>query len=354
MKNRKHLKYIFLLPVILHAMGVRSNAQSIVTGAVSGTVTDASGAVVADASVTLVSEATQETRTAVTGANGVFQFALLKPGRYDITVEKTGFRKSLQKANVMLGQTSSLNAKLEIGESTQTVEISETVPLLQTEDGNISSNVDLRALQNIPNPGGDLSYVAQLSPGVTMNTSNGGGYGNFTAFGLPATANLFTINGNDYNDPFLNLNNSGASNLQLGKNEVQEVAVVSNGYTGQYGRQAGAQIDYATISGSNLFHGDAMYWWNGRKMNANDWFNNQAGVNRPFVNNNQYAARFGGPIKKDKAFFFVDYEGLRYILATSSQVFVPNQNFANAVLGNVASVDPAALPFYQNLFNLYE
>src|SRR6267154_2918793 len=354
MKNRKHLKYIFLLPVILHAMGVRSNAQSIVTGAVSGTVTDASGAVVADASVTLVSEATQETRTAVTGANGVFQFALLKPGRYDITVEKTGFRKSLQKANVMLGQTSSLNAKLEIGESTQTVEISETVPLLQTEDGNISSNVDLRALQNIPNPGGDLSYVAQLSPGVTMNTSNGGGYGNFTAFGLPATANLFTINGNDYNDPFLNLNNSGASNLLLGSNEVQEVAVVSNGYTGQYGRQAGAQVDYTTKSGGNAFHGDAVYYWNGSALNANYFFLNAGGQPRPFENNNQWAASLGGPIKKDKAFFFVNTEGLRYTFGSSTQVFVPTQALQSYILTtSLPANNPAAIPFYQQIFNLY-
>ncbi len=91
-----------------------------------------------------------------------------------------------------------------------------------------------------------------------MNT--GGTYGNFSAFGLPATSNLFTLNGNDENDPFLNLNNSGSSNLLLGQNEVQEVAVVSNGYTAQYGRQAGVQVDYSTKSGSNAFHGNAGLW----------------------------------------------------------------------------------------------
>ena len=101
-----------------------------------------------------------------------------------------------------------------------------------------------------------------------MNNSTGGGFGNFEAFGLPATANLFTINGNDYNDAFLNLNNSGSSNLLLGGNELQEVAVVSNGYTGQYGRQAGAQVDYTTKSGGNAFHGDAVYNWTGRELNA--------------------------------------------------------------------------------------
>ena len=128
-----------------------------------------------------------------------------------------------------------------------------------------------------------------------MNNSTGGGYGNFSAFGLPATSNLFTINGNDYNDAFLNLNNSGSSNLLLGGNELQEVAVVSNGYTGQYGRQAGAQVDYTTKSGTNAFHGDAVYDWTGRALNANDPLNKAFGGTRPFENNNQWAAGLGGP-----------------------------------------------------------
>src|SRR5207249_3264087 len=104
--------------------------------------------------------------------------------------------------------------------------------------------------------------------------------------------------------------------------------------------------------------------WNGRTMNANDWFNNQANVARPFVNNNQYAARFGGPIKKDKAFFFVDYEGLRLINASSGEVIVPSAGFLQAVANNVQAggftdasgfvfpADPAALPFYQNFLNI--
>src|SRR6201993_5047193 len=360
MKNTKYLKCTFLIPAILLAIGLlaigaRTNAQSIVTGAINGTVTDASGAIVEGANVTVVSEATQETRTTVTGPGGTFQFSLLKPGRYSITVEKTGFRKAVQKSEVQLGQTATANAKLEVGEATQTVEITENIPLLQTEDANITSNVDLRTLENIPNPGGDLSYIAQIAPGVTMNTSNGGGFGNFTAFGLPATANLFTINGNDYNDPFLNLNNSGASNLLLGSNEVQEVAVVSNGYTGQYGRQAGAQVDYTTKSGTNKFHGNATYNYNTDAFNANDFFNNASSTPLPKERNNQWAASLGGPIWKDKAFFFVDTEGLRYILGSSTDVVVPTPAFAAAVLNNLSSYGfPNSVPFYTNMFNLWD
>ena len=290
----------------------------------------------------------------VTGPAGSFQLPLLKPGRYSVTVEKAGFRRVQQKTEVQLGQTSTVVAKLEIGETTQTVEITESLPLLQTEDANISTNVDLHTVQNIPNPGGDLTYIAQISPGVTMNTSNGGGFGNVTAFGLPATANLFTINGNDYNDPFLNLNNSGASNLLLASNEIQEVAVVSNGYTGQYGRQAGAQVDYTTKSGGNAFHGDAVYYWNGSALNTNDTFLNAGGQPRPFENNNQWAASLGGPIKKDKAFFFINTEGLRYTFGSSNQVFVPTQGLQNFILNtSLPANNPSAIPFYQQIFNLY-
>ena len=230
--------------------------------------------------------------------------------------------------------------------------------MLQTEDANISSNFDTNQIQNVPNPGGDITYVAQTAPGITMNSSTGGGYGNFSAFGLPGTSNLFTVNGNDYNDAFLNLNNSGSSNLLLGGNELQEVAVVSNGYTGQYGRQAGAQIDYSTKSGSNAFHGDAVYNWTGRALTANDPLNKAAQLSeglpnsRPFENNNQWAASLGGPIKKDKAYFFVNTEGIRYIFGSIQNVSVPTPAFENFVQGNVPA-DPATQAFYANIFKLY-
>ncbi len=119
-------------------------------------------------------------------------------------------------------------------------------------------------------------------------------------------------------DPFLNLNISGATNLMLGKNEVQEATVVNNAYSGQYGQQAGAQVSYVTRSGTNQLHGNAEYWWTGSSMDANDWFNNRNGTPRPFANNNQWAASIGGPIRKDKIFFFVNNEGVRYVVPSST------------------------------------
>jgi hypothetical protein len=350
--------------LLLAGFLVQATGQTIVTGDVTGTVTDPSNAVVVGATATLTNSETGYSESVKTNATGLFRFALLKPSNsYKLTVTQSGFRTSTLNVAVAVGAVTTANVQLQIGQSTETVEVTGAAPLIQTENANISTTVDVRQVDQIPNSGNDLTYIAQIAPGVQMSTQGGtGGYGNFTAFGLPGTANLFTVNGNDEMDPYLNLNNSGATNLMLGKNEIQEAAVVSNGYTGQYGRQAGAQIDYATISGTNSFHGNAMYWWNGSPMNANDWFNNETVpiTKRPAVHNNQYAARFGGPIKKDKAFFFVDYEGLRLINSTSSLVIVPSASFLQAVVNNLSvgntalglPADPAAIPFYQNFLKL--
>ena len=324
-----------------------ASAQSIVTGAINGTISDPSGAVIVGASVTLTSKTTGAALTTETSSSGGYSFGLVKPGSYSLTVIQTGFKQSSQTVDVALGETAVANVKLELGSGSVTVEVTGQGALLQTENANISTSIETAEIENLPNPGGDLSNIAQTAPGVTMNTA-GSGYGNFSAFGLPGTANLFTINGNDYNDPFLNLNNSGASNLLLGSNEIQEVAVISNAYTGQYGRQAGAQIDYATKSGGNAFHGDAVYYYNSVGMNAGDYF-----VGHTPEVNNQWAAGMGGPIIKDKIFFFANTEGLRYRLGAGGDTGYPTTAFQTYVLNNIATVAPAATPFYTNLFNLY-
>lgn len=342
-------KHLAICAMLLLCLPVLLLSQTIVTGGISGTVKDPSGALVAGAKLSLKSVATGETTATTSSATGDFQLSLLKPGDYTLVVIRDGFKTLTRTVTVLLGQNSTVNVALELGSGTTTIEVTSAEAALQTENANITTTFDTRMVQNIPNPGNDITYIAQTAPGVSMNTSSGNGYGNFSAFGLPGTANLFTINGNDYNDPFLNLNNSGASNLLLGTNDVQEVSVVSNGYTGQYGRQAGAQIDVSTKSGTNVFHGDANYYWTGRALDANDFFLNQSGQPRPFQNNNNWAANFGGPIKKDKAFFFVDTEGLRYIFATATQATLPTPAFQNYVL----SQNPTETSFYQKIFNLY-
>ncbi len=338
--------------VVAAVMAPSLMAQSLVSGDLTGTVTDPSGAVVPGATVTLKSDANGQTRTTTSNAAGAYRFSLLQPGSYTVTANAEGFSKAQSTANIAVGQATITDMKLAVGSNSQTVEVTSAAPLVQADNADLSTNFNQTQIANQPNGGNDITYIAQTAPGVTMNT--GMGFGNFQTSGLPATSNLFTVNGENDMDPYLNLNNSGATNLTLGKNDIQEATVVTNAYSGQYGQQAGAQVSYVTKSGTNQFHGNAEYWWTGRAMDANDYFNNLSGTPRPFANNNEWAASLGGPIKKDKLFFFADTEGIRYIVPSSQTVFSPTPGFANAVLGNIAATSPASLPLYTKMFNLYE
>ena len=354
-QNRKRAILFLFVAMTLLAVALcvtpRLLAQSLISGDVAGTVSDPSGAVVANAKVTLVSLDRGESQTTNTNDAGYYRFSLLKPGQYSVTMERAGFKKQERRADVAVGQVATLNFTLEMGQASETIEVTAAASVVNTETSGVATTYDQRLVQDSPNPGGDLTNIAQTAPGATMNTS--GGYGNLTVNGMPATSNLFTVNGENDMDPFFNTNNSGATNLTLGVNEIQEATVVTNPYSGQYGQQAGAQVTYITKSGTNDFHGSVKYDWNGRVMNANDWFANNSNTPRPFANANQWGADFGGPIFKNKTFFYVDYEGLRYVLPTVQNTFTVNSTYANAVLANIANVQPASLPLYQKLFPLW-
>ncbi len=344
----------FLFAVLISA---QMFGQSLISGDVTGTVTDPSGAVVPNATVTLTNNGTGQKQTATTNSAGIYRFSLLPPGGYNVTAAATGFQNSSQNISVAVGQATTLNIQLPVGASSQTVEVTAEGAVVQAQNGNVSTTFTPEQVSLVPNPGNDLSYIVQSAPGAVMNTQ--AGYGNSSTFGLPATSNLFTTNGMNENDPFLNLNNSGATNLLLGQNNVQEVTVVNNGYSAQYGGLAGANVNYVTKSGTNAFHGNANYFWNGRAMNANSWFNKNSELanglpnKQPFVNANQWSASLGGPIIHDKTFFFADYEGLRVLLPTSTPVNIPSPQFQTATLANIAAKDPAQLPFYQHMFSLW-
>ncbi len=327
-------------------------AQSLVSGDVTGTITDPSGAVVPNATVTIKSNATGATRTATSNAAGAYRFSLLPPGHYTVTATAQGFSKAQTTTMVTVGQATIANVKLAVGTSSTTVEVTSAAPLVNAENANLSTNFDQTIIANQPNPGNDLTYIAQTAPGVNMNS--GMGYGNFNTAGLPATANVFTMNGENQMDPYLNLNNSGATNLMLGRNDVQEATVVTNAYSGQYGQQAGVQVNYVSKSGTNAFHGNAEYWWTGSSMDANSYLNNLTATPMPFNNNNEWAGSIGGPIKKDKLFFFADTEGITYIVPSTQVVYAPTTAFAGATLANLAATNPTELALYQKAFSLYQ
>jgi hypothetical protein len=329
-------------------------AQSATTGEISGTVSDPSGAVVANVPVTLKSIEKGYTQTATTNSQGAYRFSLLAPGNYTISATASGFKTTTVTQPVAVGAVAITNITMELGTTGTTVEVSGDAPLLQADSSEISTTMNTLAVQSLPNPGNDLSFIAQTAPGSVMNTESG--FGNFSSFGISATSNLFTMNGMYDNDPFLNLNNSGATNLLLGNNEIQEATVTSNGYSGEFGGFAGATVNYVTKSGSNQFHGNANYFWNGSSMNANDWFHNNTTPATPktFDNANQWAASFGGPIKKDKAFFFANYEGLRVLVPVTQTVTYPSPQFQTSTLANLTAIGQGAqIPYFQNMFNLW-
>ena len=351
------------LPLVLAMLAMtlllpQAWTQTAITGDITGVVSDPTGAVVPNVSITVKSLDTGSLQTSKTSSSGSYRFSLLSPGNYSVTVSATGFQAIARKVTVSLGADTIANVQLALSSSTETVEVTGAVAAIETENADLNVNFDAAQVALLPNPGNDLSAVALTAPGVVMNTTGGSifGGGNYEFYGLPSNSNVFTYDGANDNDPYFNINNSGATNLTLGLNDVQETSVVTNGYSGQYGGLAGANINYLSKSGSNAYHGNAVYWWNGRTMNANDYFLNQSSPSapRPFVNANQYAASFGGPIKKDKAFFFVDYEGIRLFIPSLFSVNVPTQPFEKSVLTNLGNLGlNNSTSFYQNLFNIW-
>ena len=334
-------------------------AQSAVTGALSGLVLDGTGAVVPGAAVTLIDTSTDAKQTVVTNAEGRYTIGLLKPGLYKISASATGLQSETIQVSVILGTTVPADIKVTPKGDKTIVEVTSTnLPLVDTQNVALATTFSEEQIQDLPTPGGDVTTIAFTAPGVVVNAGTGFGYGNFSSDGLPGISNLFVLNGFDNQDPFLNLNNSGSSNLTLGQGELAEATVVQNGYNSQYGRAAGAIINYTTKSGGNKFHGEADYNYNGTVLNANGWFtkHDQAlgGVKneRPHAVSNEWAVNTGGPIVKDKVFFFADWEGLRYVLPGNAGLLnFPSPAFQAATLTNIPAADQA---FYQQTFKVFQ
>lgn len=351
-----------VLPLLFSALFLvsfpkRLCAQSTITGGLTGVVTDPSGAVVQDATVDLKDSMKGDIQTTKTDGGGVYLYSFLRPGSYTLTVAHHGFQEMSRALYIPLGPPSTLNMRLTVESVKFTINVTGEAPLLNGESGDVSATMNQLQVSRVPNPGNDLTYVAQIAPGVIMNTDISG-FTNFSSLGMPGTSNVFTLNGMSYNDLSTNVNVTGALNLLLGLNQVQEATVVSNGYSGTFGSAAGANVNYVTKSGADSFHGNAKYFWNGRILNANNWFLKAADLPRPFDNANQWAASFGGAIRKNELFFFVNTEGIQLLLP--SPVFtiqMPSPQFETATLGNIDArfgQGSASGKFYRQIFTLYD
>jgi hypothetical protein len=344
------LRLVLALLLITVCTCQKLNGQTTTSGALAGVVTDQSSAVIADANVEISDNAKGKIQSTRTDREGAYQFFFVAPGTYTLNVTHAGFREEKRTVNILLGPPVSVNLTLAIAEARSEVTVADEAPLIQAENGDASATMNQKQISEVPNPGNDLTYIVQTTPGVVMNTDvpNGSGM-NFSILGMPSTAYLYSIDGVD--NP-----STGVLGLLLGQNQVQEATVVSTGYSGQFGNAAGGNINYITKSGSNQFHGNAQYYWNGRVFNANDWFNNALGNPRPFAIANQWAGSFGGPIRRDKLFFFFDTEGLRVLIPSIAGGLIPSPQFEDATIKNIDvrfGATSASHTFYKKLFDLY-
>ncbi|HMD75750.1 MAG TPA: TonB-dependent receptor [Terracidiphilus sp.] len=358
------IRYFFICFLLLTIVNSQlSVGQSGTSSAISGTVADPTGAALAKAEVIATNVDTKATRAGQTNGDGRFLFSEVNPGIYTVTVRASGFAEQTSRpVAVGVGRTVTLNLSLSLSSTTQSVEVKAEQAMLSLENPNTQTTLESKTIASLPNPGQDLTYIAQFAPGALMNTAGSsndakapGGYGNVEFNGLPATSNGYILDGYDTNDPWLGLNIGLSTNLVIGLDAVQEATVNTNSYSVDQGRYGASQVNYFTKSGTNRFHGDLYEVWNGSLLNAENYFlhaNDTAGsiAKKPRSTVNEFGVSVGGPIRKDKLFFFAHYEGIRIALPLVSQVVVPSPAYQQYVL---QQLPPQEVAFYQKMFALY-
>lgn len=303
-------------------------AQTAATGALAGTVVDSSGAAVSAASVTVTRIATGETRSLTSGSDGAFRVALLPPGTYTVKTEKTGFKTATQSnVEVVVTEVAKISVILQPGAVAESVEVKANEEMVETESSALGREVDALTVTSLPLVTRNYTQILSLSPGVIapvnnatdLGRGNGGLTGIVGSFGNDASVhangnrsidNNFQMNGLQVND----LSGSAASSGGVpiaNPDTIQEFKVQTGQYDASFGRNAGASVTLTTKSGTNRFHGNLFEFFRNTDLNANDFFANEAGAPRGVLDQNQFGGTFGGPIKKDKAFFFGSYQGTR-------------------------------------------
>ncbi len=310
------------------------------TGSIQGTVTDSNGAVVQGAEVTVRNLGSNASRVATTGGTGAFSVPGLPPGAYEITVKAASF-KTFKASDVQLtvAQVLPLNVQLEPGAVTEEVQVrADQIPDVDLETSQVSNLVDQRAIKDLPLITRDPYSLVLLSPGTSQTNSRLGG---FTVNGSRERNNNFLLDGVDNNDTSVPGIAGGV--LSANPDSTQEFRVITNNFNAEFGRNTGAIIDVVTKSGTNSFHGNAYEFgrWNAFG-GARDWFNRVSdGPQDPYVRN-QFGYSIGGPIRKDKTFFFFNHELQRFVTTLTGTATVPTAAFKTGVF-NFTYIDPTTL-----------
>lgn len=319
--NRKRATRRLMSLFVLALLGLAAPValgQGATTATVEGVVTDPQNAVVPNIKVTIRSTATGFERSTTTDENGLYRLPLLPAGRYDLTAEGQNFAL-LKRTNLDLtvGQRLNLDLQLTVGGGSETINVSAEAPIVETTRTQVSTTVNSMSVANLPVNGRNFIDFVLLTPGVTRDPRTG----DIAFGGQRGTLNNLQVDGADNNNTFfgqaLGRTGSGRAPYQFSQDAVQEFQVNSNTYSAEYGRAGGAVINVVTKSGTNQFHGSGFEFYRDRSLNANEPLNkaNQARAGRPNdrppFHANQFGFSVGGPIKKDKVFFFINYDGQR-------------------------------------------
>ncbi|MBI1788317.1 MAG: carboxypeptidase regulatory-like domain-containing protein, partial [Acidobacteria bacterium] len=285
------------------------------SGTIVGTVTDQAGAVIPGARVTLVNEGTQFTRAAAANSSGQYVAYSVPTGAYTITAEQQGFQK-LVRSGVRLtaADTLTVDLQLTLGSVQETVQVTAESPLLQSQTAIVSSLVSNQQIVEMPLNGRTFTALLKLSPGAYTGSST-----NLTnsPYAMRGDVNV-SVNGSSAQNNSYLIDGMVNRNLWLSTlimvptiDSIQEVRMLTSNYSAEYGAAAGAVTIVQTRSGSNQFHGSAYEFFRNDKLDANTFFNNRGGAAKPAFRRNEFGGTYGGPIRRDRTFFFADYQGIR-------------------------------------------
>ncbi len=311
--NRKvaRLFILFSLILILPAMAL----SQVDTGSISGTVRDTSGSVVPGVKVTLTNQGTGQSISTTTGSVGEYTFSPVRIGHYSVAAEMTGFEK-VQQNNVTVDvqQKVQVDLSLTLGKANETVTVNAAPPALQTQDASVGQVIGQQAINDLPLNGRNYTFLAQLAAGVNQgqqDTRGLGSSGAFSANGLRPAQNNYLLDGIDNNSNLVDFLNGTNYAIRPPVDAIQEFKVSTNDYSADTGRSAGAVLNATIKSGTNQFHGAAWEFFRNDALDAANYFENANGLPKGRFQQNQFGATLGGPIRHNKTFFFVDYEGTR-------------------------------------------
>ncbi|HZQ51506.1 MAG TPA: carboxypeptidase regulatory-like domain-containing protein [Bryobacteraceae bacterium] len=287
--------------------------SSVATANLNGTVTDPSGAAIVGAKITARNTETGFVRQTVTTDVGLYSLTDLPVGTYDLTVEQPGFSTAVRNnVRLTVGSASTLNIQMEVGTATQKIDVSAEAPLVETSRTQTSTAISNRQIQELPINGRNFLDFTLLTPGVVRDPTR---TGDLSFGGQRGTSNSLLIDGSDANNTFYGQatgrTGTGRNPYSFSEDAVQEFQVNTNGYAPEIGRAGGGVINTITKSGTNAFHGDAFEFFRDKALNANSWDNNALGRRKRAYHYNQFGGNIGGPIVRNKAFFFFDYDGQR-------------------------------------------